>query len=192
MNLSPKIQKALNVASVQHEGQKRKAGGLPYITHPFSVAIILSSFTDDEDILCAGLLHDVLEDTIGYSYDDMKRDFGVRVADCVKNVSEDKDPRVKSDEKENWQERKEKYLIQLGNADEVAIFVSVADKIHNLSSMIEAYKLEGEKLWERFNSPASKKYWFYEEVYKIASRKLQSPIVGLLKEKLEELKGVSL
>ncbi len=121
----------------------------------------------------------------------LDENFGVRVAEGVKNVSEDKDPRVKIDEKANWIDRKEKYLIQLAQADDVALFVSVADKIHNLSSMIEAYKIEGDVLWSRFNSPVSKKYWFYEEVYNIASQKLQSPIVGLLKEKLDELKGIS-
>jgi (p)ppGpp synthase/HD superfamily hydrolase len=49
-----------------HLNQVRKADeGLPYISHPFSVAWILSSYTDDEDTIKAGLLHDILEDVPG-------------------------------------------------------------------------------------------------------------------------------
>ncbi len=187
MKLTPKIQKAINIATVQHQGQMRKVGNLPYITHPFSVAVILSAYTDDESTLCAGLLHDVLEDTTGYSYDDMVKDFGPKVASIVKDVSEDKDPNIQTDEKSTWLERKEKYLKHLESACEEALFVSTADKIHNLSSMLEAYKQGGDAIWQHFNSPADKKLWFYEEVLRIVEQKLKNPIVEALSQKLLEL-----
>jgi len=49
MKLTPKIQKAITKASILHLGQKRKGDGSPYILHPYSVAFILSHYTDDED-----------------------------------------------------------------------------------------------------------------------------------------------
>ena len=63
MELTKKIQKAINLASKLHHGQIRKGDGeLPYISHPFSVAWILNQYTDNEDIIVAGILHDILED----------------------------------------------------------------------------------------------------------------------------------
>ncbi len=186
MNFTPQMQKAINIASIQHIGQTRKAGNIPYITHPFSVGLILSVYTNDEATFCAGLLHDVLEDTTGYSYDDMIKDFGPKIAQIVKDVSEDKDPSIKMDEKATWLERKQQYIDHLKTATDEAIFVSVADKIHNLSSMIEAYNLEGENLWSKFNAPLDKKLWFYEEVLKIAEARIKNGIVGELRGKLEE------
>jgi (p)ppGpp synthase/HD superfamily hydrolase len=91
MKLTPKIQQAINLVSRLHAGQVRKGDdNLPYISHPNSVAWILSNYTNDEDIIVSGLLHDVLEDVKGYYYDDMVRDFGEKIAQIVKGVSEDK------------------------------------------------------------------------------------------------------
>ena len=73
------IQKAINKAADLHRGQIRKGDGLPYIVHPFSVALILLKYTNDEDIIAAGLLHDVLEDVEGYEYEDLKRNFTKKI-----------------------------------------------------------------------------------------------------------------
>ena len=55
MKLTAKIQKAIDLASMLHIGQVRKGNDdLPYISHPFSVAWILSEYTDDEDVVVAG------------------------------------------------------------------------------------------------------------------------------------------
>ena len=64
--------------------------------------------------------------------------------------------------------------------------ISCADKIHNLSCMIVAYKEQGEKLWDRFNSPKDKKLWFYEEVYKILEQRLDSEMVKELRILIDE------
>lgn len=181
MKLTQKIQQAINLASRLHLGQVRKGdSGLPYISHPFSVAWILSNYTEDEDIIVAGILHDVLEDVKGYYYDDMVRDFGEKVAQIVKGVSEDKDPNIESDEKATWEERKSKYLANLKNDSDEALMVCAADKIHNLQSMISAYQEKGDALWDNFNSPKEKKLWLYQEILKFMKGRLNNPIVGEL------------
>lgn len=190
MKLTPKIQKAINYASRLHIGQTRTGdeGALPYVSHCFSVAWILNEYTEDEDIIVAGLLHDILEDVPGYGYDKMVEDFGSRAAKIVKGVSEDKDPNVQTDEKADWLERKQKYLDNLEKDDYEALMVCVADKIHNLQSMRDVYSVQGEKLWENFNAPSDKKIWFYEEVYRIIKAKLKNEIVGELEKQLKGAK----
>lgn len=193
MKLTERIQTAINFAADKHRDQLRKGDGLPYIVHPFAVAWLLADAGAEEDVVIAGLLHDILEDVKGYSFEDMKQQFGERVATIVRDVSEDKDPNVVSDEKATWQERKEKYLTHLRGASDDALLVSVADKIHNLQSMKRAYEVQGEALWESFNSPADKKVWFYEEVLKIAEGKLSTHLlVRKLRQALQELRDLAL
>jgi (p)ppGpp synthase/HD superfamily hydrolase len=189
MKMTKKIQKAIDLASRLHLGQTRKGDpGLPYISHPFSVAWVLAEYSDNEDIIIAGLLHDVLEDVKGYGYRDLKNDFGEKVARIVRGVSEDKDPNVSSDEKATWVERKLKYLQNLKKKSRSALLVSAADKIHNLRSMVAAYQLQGEALWERFNAPADKRLWFYEEMVKALSGQIDKRMLAGLEHEIWRLK----
>ena len=191
MNLTPKIQKAIIGASVLYKGQKRKGDGLPYIIHPYSVAFILSNYTDDEDVIVAGLLHDVLEDVPEYTKEDLKNDFGKRVCKIVQEVSEDKDPNDSQEkEKISWQERKEKYIANLKTDSQEALLVSCADKIHNLQAMLAAYKNQGEMLWKNFNAPKEKISWYYGEVLEVMKDKLKNEIVGELTETYEKAKNI--
>ena len=82
--MTPRIEKAIEIAIRIHERQKRKGDGVtPYVVHPISVAILLSRYTDDEDLLIAAFLHDALEDT-SYSTLQLKKDFGSKVIKIVK------------------------------------------------------------------------------------------------------------
>jgi (p)ppGpp synthase/HD superfamily hydrolase len=107
------------------------------ISHPFSVAWILSSYTDDEDTVIAGLPHDILEDVPGYHYNDLQEDFGTEVADIIREFSEDKNPKAASDDAATWVYRKEKYLEGLQRHCEKALMVYAADKTHNFQAMIQ-------------------------------------------------------
>ncbi len=191
MKLTPKIQKAIKRASILHLGQKRKSDGSPYIPHPYSVAFILSHYTTDEDLVVAGLLHDVLEDVDGYEKKDMAKEFGKRVARLVSDVSEDASLKKEKGERASWVERKTKYLEHLKEAPSDSVMLSCADKIHNLSSLVEEYKEKGDKIWEKFNAPKDKKIWYYEEVLKIAREKLDSEIVDELEALYDKAKNIS-
>lgn len=191
MHLTPKIQKAINVSAAKHLGQMRKSSVLPYIVHPFSVAWILAEYTEDEDIIAAGLLHDILEDVKGYYFSDMERDFGPRVAGIVKDVSEEKDPNVKSNLRASWKTRKEKYIIHLRDSSPEALMVAAADKIHNLRSLSEDFRINGEKLWEQFRAGKESTLWFYGEVAEIISQKMPDhPMAELLLKTFNEFKSL--
>ncbi len=79
------IEKAYRIAAKAHEGQKRKSGE-PYIIHPLCVAIILADLELDKETIVAGLLHDVVEDTV-MTTEDLTREFGSEVALLVDGVT---------------------------------------------------------------------------------------------------------
>lgn len=79
------IERAYKIARDAHEGQKRKSGE-PYIIHPLCVAIILAELELDKETIIAGLLHDVVEDTVMTS-EDVTREFGAEVALLVDGVT---------------------------------------------------------------------------------------------------------
>ncbi len=175
MQLTPLIQKAINEAARLHGSinQKRKLGDLPYIVHPFSVGWLLADVGADEEVIAAGILHDVLEDVLGPSgraY--IEKEFGHRVAQAVFDVSEKKDPAVPTDTKASWLERKQGYLAHLSAASTDALLVSLADKIHNLQSMTGTFNESGPGIFEKFNNADGKLLWFYEQVLVIGQQKL--------------------
>jgi myo-inositol-1(or 4)-monophosphatase len=83
-----KVLKAIKFATKHHEGQKRSGTSSPYIVHPLRVLSLLLEVTDDEDILCAGVLHDVVEDTPA-TLEDIESEFGYGVRELVDEVSDD-------------------------------------------------------------------------------------------------------
>lgn len=185
-----KIQKAKETATRLHERQFRKDKITPFIVHPSGVATLLEKYTDDEDIICAGWLHDTLEDVIGYNYEQLEKDFGEKVAEIVKEVSEDKDP---SDSPEKsiatWRERKLKYMNLIKNDSHEAVMVSCADKIHNLRSLIELYKKEGDEMWGHFNAPEPKvesEMWYYLEMLDIFKNRINNDIIKEYEKVIKE------
>ena len=82
---TPKIKKALDFAIKAHSGQKRKSGE-DYVVHPILVAVITSYFNDNEDVITAAILHDVVEDT-PYTIYYIKDEFGEEVANLVEGLT---------------------------------------------------------------------------------------------------------
>ena len=184
MLYSERINQALVIATKAHDGQTRKGTDIPYITHPVAVALLASEYTDDEDVIIGALFHDVLEDVSPdiYSEQEMRADFGDRVTDLVKAVSEDKRP----DEPEKpWKDRKVAYIEHLRQeADTGAVVVSAADKTHNLLSITQDYQEYGDDLWSRFNAPKEEQLWYYQAVTGVVEEKLEP---GVLTDRLVEL-----
>lgn len=168
---TPTIDRALAVAARCHAGQTRKDEPTPYIAHPVAVAMIVSDFTDDEDVVTAALLHDVLEDVPPsvYSAEDMTAEFGARVTEMVRGVSEEK---TAGEEAPPWRIRKEGYLAALADDSEECLLISAADKIHNLRSMASAHGRLGDAMWDVFNAGPEEKLWFYGAIADTVAERL--------------------
>ena len=148
--------------------------------HPVTVGLILSRYTDDEDTIIAGLLHDVLEDTtVGEEV--IAREFGPKVLEMVKDVTESALPNL------SWETRKTRYLRHLQAAPRGSLLVASADKVANLISMITAHASIGDTIWERFNAPPGQKLAFYRQVYEtVRSAWRTCPILHEFGNRLEE------
>jgi len=172
----------LDFAINAHAGQTRKGTEIPYIVHPIETAIILAQNNASNEAICAGILHDVLEDTTGQEDEIRKRLDAVglsseKVLRIVYGTSEPSKLLAKQSgaEEESWMERKvhtTKYLDGLGN-DELSVnikLVACADKLSNIRAMVndyEQYKREGKdgsELFERFNASRSDQQWYYESL----------------------------
>ena len=123
------IDRAAKFAEQAHKGTHRKGTRIPYIVHPLETALIASMLTNDEEILAAALLHDTIEDT-GVTYEDLKQEFGTRVADLVAAESEDKS--------KTWIERKGHTLEHLKTASQAEKILTMADKRTRLSEEVES------------------------------------------------------
>ena len=66
--------------------------------------------------------------------------------------------------------------------------VCAADKIHNLQAMIESHEKQGDSMWDKFNAPADRKIWFYEEILKILQQRLTNDIVRDYEKELQRMK----
>ena len=121
--------KALRTASVAHKFQMRKDGHTPFINHPIQVAELISSVGNiqNEDILCAAILHDIVEDT-PTSYEEVKNMFGKEIANIVMECSDDKSlPKA---------ERKRLQVATVRYKSNSAKIVKLADKIANMNDII--------------------------------------------------------
>lgn len=151
------IERALEFATKAHEGQVRKGTRRPYIVHPVEVANIVSTVTDDEEIISAALLHDTIEDCEGVTREVLQDLFGTRVAEIVAAESEDKT--------KTWMERKSTTIEHIKTAQYEVKLICFADKLSNLRDIDRDYQKLGEKLWERFRMKDKKTIgWYYKGV----------------------------
>ena len=129
---SPDLERALRWAAQGHDGQVRKGSPVPYIEHPMAVAMILDRAGFPEEVIIAGLLHDLVEDTDA-TLDDVRARFGEVVAEAVAGCTEVK--RDASGAKRPWADRKRDHLDALKSATTNTKAVILADKLHNLACM---------------------------------------------------------
>ena len=131
------IEKAYKVASEAHKDQLRKSGE-PYIIHPLYVAIILADLEMDKETIAAGLLHDVVEDTV-MTEDEIREQFGDEVALLVDGVTKlqklqfmrDGD---KPDRLEMQAENLRKMFLAMAK-DIRVILIKLADRLHNMRTL---------------------------------------------------------
>jgi len=144
-----------------HSDQKRKGTDIPYASHLLAVAAIVIENGSTEDEAIAALLHDAAEDAGGKAtLADIRNRFGDKVAGIVENCSDT----LKND-KPPWKPRKEAYLARLSNLNDPSVhLVSLADKLHNATSILSDYKKCGEALWARFSASRPEILWYYKSL----------------------------
>ena len=181
MNL---LEEAIIYATIMHQGKVRKFGGSPYILHPLEVAQILSTMTDDDEVITAGILHDIVEDTDG-TLKEIEKRFGERVAQLVDYESENEYPA--EERKDTWKRRKEEALQGLKNNGDIGLrMLWLADKLSNIRSLAGNYSEKGEAVWRELHQddPAMNR-WYYKSVAEIVE--LQLNRTGAFKEFIKHI-----
>ena len=164
--MSLRLEQAMRVAAAAHAGQSRKTSPTPYFEHVAAVALILDRAGFAEDVVVAGLLHDVVEDT-PVTFDALAALFGARISELVRHCSE-----VKLDEqgrKRPWIDRKRDHLAALAEAPTEARAITLADKLHNLIS-IELDLREHRPVWSQFNAEREQVLWYYQATIELCGR----------------------
>lgn len=136
------IEKAYQIAYKAHEGQVRKSGEA-YIIHPLCVAIILAELELDKETIAAGLLHDVLEDTV-MTEDEMRAEFGEEVLLLVDGVTklqhlhltdQTKDVKEKNADRLEMQAENLRKMFLAMAKDIRVIMIKLADRLHNMRTL---------------------------------------------------------
>jgi (p)ppGpp synthase/HD superfamily hydrolase len=184
--LGLRFEAALVFATQKHSGQTRKQSPVPYVAHLLGVTALVLEAGGDEDQAIAALLHDVVEDCGGAPVlAEVRQRFGERVANIVDGCTDtDQDP------KPPWRARKQDYLRHLQQGGEDVRLVSVADKLHNVRSILADYRQMGEAVWERFNGRRDGTLWYYRALVDIYRQGPSNRLIDELERNVVELERI--
>ncbi len=151
-------EKAKSFAITAHIGQIRKSDKeKPKIIHPINVANILQEYNFDNNVIAAGYLHDVIEDT-KYTKEDLSKSFGEDIVSLVLGATEE-------DKSLSWEERKQETITKVKTLDLRHKAVVCADKISNLEDLRIIFEINGKKDFSAFKRGFDKQKWYYTGVY---------------------------
>jgi (p)ppGpp synthase/HD superfamily hydrolase len=176
---------AVELAASLHDG-RRLGTEIPYLAHLLVVTGLVLEDGGSDDEAIAAMLHDSVEDGGGLALlERLGRQFGPRVAEIVAACSDSLDPA----DARSWRERKEAYIEHLPEvADDGALRVVLADKVHNARSIVRDYRAEGHVMWERFtNKTADDQLWYYGELLRFFEERRPGPLVEDLRRAVGEL-----
>jgi (p)ppGpp synthase/HD superfamily hydrolase len=174
---SPLTRDALDFAASRHAGQTRDIDSIPFVTHPVEVACLLHEAGYSDEVVAAGVLHDVLEDT-DVERPELEERFGPEVAELVAAVSDD--PSIADDV-----ERKAALRDQVAHAGDEAAAVFAADKVS------KARELRARARHGRFVRSDEGKLGHYQASLEMLSELIPGhPLVEQLREELGAVHGL--
>lgn len=153
--LDVKVHNAIIFAAQMHKKQFRKGTNIPYIVHPMEVMHILTENRCNKDVIIAGILHDVLEDTSA-TPEDVTKLFGKRVLSLVMSETQDS--------KKPWKERRMEALSKIKKNTLSAQLVFCADKLSNIKSIYVDKLAVGEAVFKRFSAQKEDVKWYYQNM----------------------------
>ena len=175
-------EKAKRFAVMAHMGQIRKnEPDKPEIIHPISVGNLLEEYGYDDNVVAAGYLHDVVEDT-KYTINDIKKEFGEDIANLVMGASE-------PDKSLSWEDRKSYTIRETKNLPFRNKLVICADKINNLEDLFLKFEKSGNRDFSAFKRGEKAQRWYYTGVYEslIYGEDENLPIFKRLKDILDKV-----
>lgn len=165
-----------------HKGQVRKnETDKPMIIHPIGVAMLLENYGYDDNVVAAGYLHDVVEDT-KYTIENIEDEFGKDISTLVMCASE-------PDKSLSWEERKQHTIEKTKKLSFRNKLVICADKINNLEDVLFKFEKTGQRDFSAFNRGEEKQRWYYTGVYEslIFGEDSSLPIFQRLKDVIDKL-----
>ena len=159
------VSEALIFSAKAHDGMRRRKSDVPYILHPMEVGAIIGTMTDNQEVIAAGVLHDVVEDA-EITIEEIGEKFGARVMELVAYETEDK--RDDLPPEDTWRIRKEESLAKLKSADDIEVsMLWIGDKLSNIRAIYRDFLIEGNALWNRFHqSDINVQAWYYRSIMK--------------------------
>ena len=187
---SKKLARAFALAAELHQGQVRKGSGEPYLSHVLGVAALVIRYGGNEEETAGALLHDAAEDCGGEDILALiRKDLGPEIESIVRGCS---DSLVLP--KPPWEARKEAFINSLPSASSSIILVSNCDKIYNLGTILDDYRVDGEDLWNRFMGEKNGTLWYYRTLtafytkqgHALPAEKLQRILLALEEELINQ------
>ena len=175
-------EKAKLFAIRAHMGQIRKSEpDKPMIMHPISVGNLLETLGYDDNIVAAGFLHDVVEDT-KYTIEDIENEFGSDISSLVMGASE-------PDKSLSWEERKKHTILETKKLPLRNKLVICADKINNLEDLFLKFEKSGKRDFSAFKRGEEQQSWYYTNIYEslIFGEDKDLPIFSRLKDILDKV-----
>lgn len=163
------VSEAIVFSTKAHDGMRRRKSDAPYILHPMEVGAIIGSMTDKQEVIAAGVLHDVVEDA-GITIEEIGEKFGARVMELVASETENK--REELPPEQTWLIRKEESIEKLRTTNDIEVLMLwIGDKLSNIRTIYRDYLVEGDSLWNKFHQSDIKvQAWYYRSIMKYTER----------------------
>lgn len=158
------VTSAVIFSAQAHDGMLRRGTQTAYIVHPMEAAAIAATLTQDEEVIAAALLHDVIEDC-GVTRGELAERFGERVAALVEAETQTQG--------EEWLVRKRETVEKLERGGLEACILALADKLSNMRAIHRDFVREGEAVFDKFHERDRGLHaWYYRTCARLVGREL--------------------